>query len=102
LITLPHAFLATWRLTGPAWHEAALEAKRSDESVSCRWRSCGETLTNISIFELPESAFCSRWDNLELRYGTWRALVDMAVITSPSADKLLLMHARILDTLRAR
>ena len=47
-----------------------LAAKRSDESDSWWCLALGLTLTNMSVFAEPDSAFCSTCVSLELRKGT--------------------------------
>ena len=50
---------------GPTSTPPTFAAKRSDESDS--WCAVGLTLTNISVFAEPESAFWSMWVSFELR-----------------------------------
>jgi len=68
-----------------------LAAKRRDESVSWWCRAVGLMLTNMSVLAEPERALCSTCVSFELRKGTCAALTDMAAITSPSEERLLLM-----------
>ena len=51
----------------------------------------GETQTNIKTFELPLRDELSNHVNFELRYGTCLLPDPRLAITSPNADRLLLI-----------
>ena len=46
-----------------------LVANLNELSDSPKHSSLGDTLTNISVLLLPPSEFCSKYVNLEFRYG---------------------------------
>lgn len=52
-------------------NKQTLVANRSEFTVSLKCSSCGDTLTNMSVLELPPSEFCSRYVSLLSLYGMW-------------------------------
>ena len=66
-------------------------ANVSDESDSGAESAAGLMLTNMKVFESPPSESESRCVSFELRKGTCASFFCSAAITSPSAERLLLM-----------
>ena len=71
-----------------AWH---LCAKFKEHIVSETHIREGDTQTNINTLEFPLNDELNNHVNFELRYGTCLLLPPNEPITSPSADKLLLI-----------
>jgi hypothetical protein len=59
--------------------------------VSSRFESAGEILTNMSVFAFPPRESLISIVNLWFLYGICCVSVDNALMTSPRADKDLLM-----------
>mmetsp|Transcript_31609 Transcript_31609/g.73725 ORF Transcript_31609/g.73725 Transcript_31609/m.73725 type:complete len:284 (+) Transcript_31609:352-1203(+) len=62
-----------------------------DMRVSCMLLFAGEQLQNMSVFAVPPKESCKNLVKLSFLYGTCCCLLVTASITSPSADKDLLM-----------
>mmetsp|Transcript_14947 Transcript_14947/g.33018 ORF Transcript_14947/g.33018 Transcript_14947/m.33018 type:complete len:375 (-) Transcript_14947:706-1830(-) len=79
LVTLPSSIVRT------------LEAKFRLQKVSSLLYSTGDTHTSMSVLLSCERLSCSRKVSVELRKGTCACFAALAAITSPKADKDLLM-----------